>query len=147
MFQHLLVPLAGDELSPRAMKASVELARKLGAAVTGFIAEPTAAPIATGHSAASAMQAVEDQRLLAAAHAQDLMASFAATAAAAGVPFQAFHTSIQPVGTAIVEAAHRLGCDLIVMVTHGRGRVGRLLYGSRTQDVLARSDIPVLILR
>ena len=43
MFQHLLVPIDGSDLTDRAMTASLELARQLGAAVTGFVAEPVAA--------------------------------------------------------------------------------------------------------
>ena len=40
MYSHLLVPVDGTELSERAAEASLELARKLGARVTGFVAEP-----------------------------------------------------------------------------------------------------------
>jgi nucleotide-binding universal stress UspA family protein len=36
---------------------------------------------------------------------------------------------------------------MIVMVTHGRGVFGELLFGSHTKDVMARSKLPLLILR
>jgi nucleotide-binding universal stress UspA family protein len=39
------------------------------------------------------------------------------------------------------------GCDLIVMASHGRGRLGALLYGSVTRAVLASSRIPALVYR
>jgi len=38
------------------------------------------------------------------------------------------------------------GCDLIVMVRHGRGALGELLFGSPTQNVLARSQVPMFML-
>jgi nucleotide-binding universal stress UspA family protein len=37
-------------------------------------------------------------------------------------------------------------CDLIVMVTHGRGAFGEMLFGSHTKNVLARSLLPLLVL-
>ena len=47
---------------------------------------------------------------------------------------------------AIVEAAESRGCDLIVMVTHGRGAFGEFLFGSHTKAVLAGSRLPLLVL-
>ena len=51
------------------------------------------------------------------------------------------------VDKAIVAAAESQGCDLIVMVTHGRGAFGEFLYGSQTKAVLANSKLPLLILK
>jgi nucleotide-binding universal stress UspA family protein len=47
---------------------------------------------------------------------------------------------------AIVELARELDCDMIVMVTHGRGAFGELLFGSHTKNVLSKSNIPLLVL-
>ena len=67
MYEHLLVPVDGSELSDRAMTASIELARKLGARITGFMAEPYATPppgIGLGYGAAVTQhdQAAQDHR-------------------------------------------------------------------------------------
>jgi len=48
---------------------------------------------------------------------------------------------------AIVTAARELGCDLIVMASHGRRGLEGLLLGSETQKVLATSPCPVLVVR
>ena len=48
---------------------------------------------------------------------------------------------------AIVETAKTRGCDLIVMASHGRGAVGRLLLGSIALKVLTYTEIPVQIVR
>jgi nucleotide-binding universal stress UspA family protein len=48
---------------------------------------------------------------------------------------------------AIVEAARRHGCDLIVMASHGRKGLSGLLLGSETQRVLLHAPIPVLVVR
>jgi nucleotide-binding universal stress UspA family protein len=47
----------------------------------------------------------------------------------------------------IVAAAKDKGCDLIVMGTHGRRGLGRLLLGSQAVEVLTTSTVPVLIVR
>ena len=51
------------------------------------------------------------------------------------------------VAEAIIAAAKRQKCDLIVMASHGRKGLKRLLLGSETQQVLTHSHIPVLVLR
>ena len=80
MFKHLLVPIAGDDLSPRAMHASVELAHKLGASITGFIAEPPAPPPPTGQRAMRYLETLEEHKRETAEHASDVMSTFEATA-------------------------------------------------------------------
>ena len=47
---------------------------------------------------------------------------------------------------AIIEQAETSGCDMIVMLTHGRGALGELIFGSHTKNVLARSKLPLLVL-
>jgi nucleotide-binding universal stress UspA family protein len=51
------------------------------------------------------------------------------------------------VAEAIIAAARRNKCDLIVMASHGRKGLKRLLLGSETQQVLTHSHVPVLVLR
>ena len=48
---------------------------------------------------------------------------------------------------AILRLADEHGVDLIVMGSHGRGGIGRLLVGSTTEGVLRRCNVPVLVLR
>lgn len=51
------------------------------------------------------------------------------------------------IAEAIIATAKRHKCDLIVMASHGRRGLKRLLLGSETQQVLTHSHIPVLVLR
>ena len=51
------------------------------------------------------------------------------------------------ISEAIIATAKRNKCDLIVMASHGRRGIKRLLLGSETQQVLTHSHIPVLVLR
>jgi nucleotide-binding universal stress UspA family protein len=50
-------------------------------------------------------------------------------------------------GEEIVAAARECEADLIAMSTHGRGGLGRLVFGSVAQDVLRRAEIPVFLMR
>jgi nucleotide-binding universal stress UspA family protein len=48
---------------------------------------------------------------------------------------------------AIIETAKAKGCDLIVMSSHGRRGIARVLLGSQAVNVLTHSTVPVLICR
>jgi nucleotide-binding universal stress UspA family protein len=146
MYQHLLVPVDGSELSERAAQTSIALAKKLGARVTGFVAEPLP-PLPTESSGMNTyLRKAEEHRERTEAHAHEVLARFGALAAEQGVTFEGKFKRSDAVDDAIVAAAAEFGCDLVVMVTHGRGAFGELLFGSHTKNVLARSKLPLLVL-
>jgi nucleotide-binding universal stress UspA family protein len=146
MYRRLLVPVDGSELSDRAIQASIDLAKQLGAAITGFVAEPLQLPPTGPRPQARLEEEAREHDAATAAHAQEVLARFEAQARAAGVPFEGYHDQVPRVDRAIIEAAEARGCDLIVMVTHGRGPFGEFLYGSHTKAVLAGSRLPLLVL-
>jgi len=144
MYEHLLVPVDGSELSDRAMAASIELARKLGARITGFIAEPFATPppgIGLGYGAA-----VTQQDQTAQGHARTVLSRFERLCDEAGVAFAPCTTQASHIDDAIIDAAREKGCDMIVMVTHGRGVLGELMWGSHAKNLLSRCKVPLLVL-
>jgi len=47
----------------------------------------------------------------------------------------------------ILELLDKLGCDLIVMGTHGHTRLAHLLFGSVTEDVVRQAHCPVLLVK
>lgn len=146
MFTHLLVPVDGTELSERAAQSSIELAKKLGARITGFVAEPMP-PLPTMSANVTAYQRDSDAHVARTdAHAHAVLDKFKAQALEAGVEFSGKFQRTDGVDDAIVKAATEFGCDLIVMVTHGRGAFGELLFGSHTKNVLSRSKLPLLVL-
>lgn len=146
MYQRILVPVDGSELSDRAINASIDLARQLGAAITGFVAEPLPElPDHPVHPQALQRQ-VEAHDANTGAHAQDVLGRFAERARAAGVSFEGHHAQVRHIDKAIIAEAESQGCDLIVMVTHGRGAFGEFLYGSQTKAVLSGSRLPLLVL-
>ncbi|MDG4676343.1 universal stress protein [Shinella sp. 838] len=64
-----------------------------------------------------------------------------------GVSADLLHVENANPADAILEAAVARGCSLIVMSSHGRRGVGRLLLGSQTNSVLTHSPVPVLVVR
>lgn len=143
MFQHLLVPIDGSDLSERAIASSIMLAGKLGATITGFVVEPDAQTVG---AAAALSRDLEAANSAAAAHAKKLLQHFGARAKDAGVKFHSHFVRTDNIAAAIIQAAADQQCDLVVMITHGRGAFGELLFGSHTKDVLARGKVPLLVL-
>ncbi|MCU0775855.1 MAG: universal stress protein [Ideonella sp.] len=146
MFKRILVPIDGSDLSARAIEASIELARTLGATLLGFVAEPLAPLPATPAMRPLLQQEQLEHDALTQAHATPILARFEAAAQAAGVPFEGYFDQVPNVDQAIVAAAQSHRCDLIVMVTHGRGAFGEFLFGSHTKAVLAGCKVPLLVL-
>jgi nucleotide-binding universal stress UspA family protein len=146
MYKRILVPVDGSELSDRAIQASVDLASQLQATVVAFVAEPLAPIPATPRTQALLQQELTEHDALTAAHARPVLGRFEAAARAAGVPFEGYFDQVPNVDKAIVAAAESHDCDMIVMVTHGRGAFGEFLFGSHTKAVLAGSQLPLLVL-
>lgn len=146
MYRNLFVPVDGSVLSERAMDASIELARQLGAAITAFVVEPDAPLPAVGIQLPAYEVATERHIEKTDTHARQVLTRFEIKARAAGITFSGLHARTDGVDRAIIEQAEESGCDMIVMMTHGRGTFGELLFGSHTKTVLAKSKLPLLVL-
>jgi nucleotide-binding universal stress UspA family protein len=80
------------------------------------------------------------------AGAHEFLASTASVLAAKGVKA----APVVAIGNAtdgIVWAAEREGADLIVMSTHGRSGLGRIVLGSVADAVVRRTSLPVIVVR
>jgi nucleotide-binding universal stress UspA family protein len=64
-----------------------------------------------------------------------------------GVTVDLVHEIDDSPAEAIVRFAKLKGCDLIVMSSHGRRGIRKVLLGSQTSEVLANTTIPVLVVR
>ncbi len=146
MYHNLLVPVDGSELTERAITASIDLAKQLGASITGFVAEPLLPLPSMPRARTMIEREARDHHASTEAHAHSVLTRFEAAAQAAGVAFKGFHDQVPQVDRAIIDAAESQGCDMIVMVTHGRGPFGEFLFGSQTKAVLAGSKLPLLVL-
>ena len=69
------------------------------------------------------------------------------SAEAKGVKAKAVITTSDLISESIIATAKKHKCDLIVMASHGRRGLKRLLLGSETVQVLTHSHVPVLVFR
>jgi nucleotide-binding universal stress UspA family protein len=147
MFRRILVSTDGSPRSSRAIKAAAELARTHGATLTIFYAIPA---YRTPYYAEGMGFAWPSETLYLKGMGRDadrILARARALAAKQGVAPTAVHAQGDDIALAIVAAAGKARADLIVMASHGRKGLGKLLLGSETQKVLARTGIPVLVVR
>lgn len=145
MFRHIFVPIDVDPGSRRAIDCSVRLARNLRARVTGFHA---ITEFAHPGIVDELLEPPPDElQALARANVERLLEPLRRRAGRAGVPCRTIATRGGRLHEAILAMAGKLRCDLIVMASHGRRGVAKLVLGSQTQRVLERTRVPVLVLR
>lgn len=147
MFTNILVPTDGSALSRKAIRRAVQLAKEQKARVTGFYVGPAWNPnVYADHMPADFVppdrHAANVKKI-----ADRYLGVVKKAASAAGVPCSCAYASGEFPYLEIVKAAHRNRCDLILMASHGRRGISRLLLGSETSKVLAHSTVPVLVCR
>jgi nucleotide-binding universal stress UspA family protein len=145
MFKHILIPTDGSDLSRKAVLYGVQLAKSSKARVTALtVTDPYR--VATMDAVLIPVDEGEyeeqSQRLADRALEQVKMA-----ADAAGVACETIRELHDQPYRAIIDSAHALNCDVIVMASHGRRGLSALLLGSETVKVLTHSTIPVLVYR
>lgn len=149
MFKSLLIATDGSELGDKAVAAGVELAKAHGAKILVLTAtDPVATGLGAGgygtFDAGPIIAQLEDDY---AAEAKKLLAAAKDKLAASGLAAETLHVPRHRPADAILEVAVERGIDTIVMGSHGRRGLGRLLLGSQASEVLARSSVPVLIVK
>jgi nucleotide-binding universal stress UspA family protein len=145
MYRHLLIATDGSELARKAVDQGLGLAKALGAKVTVItVSEPLAAMVA-GRPVYPTQ--IDEYEQAMATHAENILAPVCDAAQAKAVACEGVYLKDQYPAEGIIETANARGCDLIVMSSHGRQGVARLLLGSQAARVLAYSSIPVLICR
>lgn len=147
MFRNILVPTDGSALSRKAIKRAMKLAEGRKARVSGLYVAPPWRPIADGDGWIAGSVSPQQHAANIKKAADRYLAVVKKAAAAAGVTCSCAYVSGEFPYLEIVKAAHRNRCDLILMASHGRRGISRLLLGSETSKVLAHSSVPVLVCR
>jgi nucleotide-binding universal stress UspA family protein len=144
MFKHILLPTDGGELSMKAVRHGMLLAKQLGAKATAIIVRrPLREFVAEGIT----IPVSEEQQKDYIQQMDKLLEAARAEAKNDGIDCEAIQVVNDEPWRGIVEAAKAKGCDLIVMSSHGRRGVSAFLLGSETQKVLTHSSVPVLVYR
>lgn len=148
MYQHVLIATDGSQTSDKAVDHGLRLAKALGAKVTALTTtEQWSAYAIAAEIEAGASGAIGDYEDAAAAAARKILDTVKASAAGVGVDCEGVHVADRQPAESIVQTASKLGCDLIVMGTHGRRGVDRLLLGSQAVETMTYATIPVLVVR
>ena len=143
MYRHILVATDGSRFSAPAVRAAAELAKALGAKLTGLHVGAPYFPVASGRAYAS----LSGFRRAVAKQASHALAAFNAAARSRGVAAASSSVIGGEPWQAILRAARARQCDLIVMASHGRRGLAGVILGSETRKVLTHSKIPVLVCR
>ena len=147
MFKHILIPTDGSRTAAKAIKAGVQLAKEMGARVTGFYAQEPLPLHIHGEGYIADKDLVAEFEARAGEFAKRCVAEVADAAKAAGVPCETLVAKSQSPHKAIVDAAKKAKCDAIFIASHGHKGLTGLVLGSVTQKVLVNSGIPVLVFR
>jgi nucleotide-binding universal stress UspA family protein len=136
--QTILVPLDGSGLAESALSRAVELAADTGARLVLLQAVEASGVLGTDRVDAEVKLVRDAEQYLAgvSTRIQETGPRSVSTSVWYGAP-----------AWAITEAAKLYGADLIVITTHGRSGLGRLILGSVAEQVLRGTTVPILVLR
>jgi nucleotide-binding universal stress UspA family protein len=149
LYNHILITTDGSDLAQRGVDQGLSLAKALGSRVTVVIATERfpiqGATTSSGWvgSPVDYERYDEGQKRF----ANDILSAVKAEAGKLAIDANTVHIPNQHPATAILEAAANFDCDLIVMASHGRRGISRMLMGSQTAEVLSHSHMPVLVVR
>ena len=144
MYQHILIATDGSEHAARAAEHALRLARALDARVTAVSIIPPWAKVA-GYDAIWYTDTLYKERAHATAEAQ--LDAVRQAAKEHGVVLETAVAEHDQLHMGILDTAKTLGCDLIVMGSHGRSGLSAVLLGSVTLKVLTHGHLPVLVCR
>jgi nucleotide-binding universal stress UspA family protein len=145
VYKHILIPTDGSRLSGDAIEHGMALAQAINAKVTALtVSMPS-------HLYAAGPGKVADTPDSSKRCAIDLAARYLSVAtqaaAALDVNCDAVRVEHDHPYEAIINTAEELGCDAIVMASHGRRGISAIVLGSETVKVLTHSAIPVIVVR
>jgi nucleotide-binding universal stress UspA family protein len=147
MFKKILLPTDGSDLSRKAVRKGVELAKTLDARVVGFFSPEDYRVLMYSEYVPPSLLSQDEFEANARKAAEKHLAFVEKAAAAAGVPYEGLYLASVAPWEAIIEAARKKKCDLIALASHGRSGLAGVLLGSQTVKVLTHSKIPVLVFR
>ncbi|AMK26116.1 universal stress protein [Sphingobium sp. TKS] len=149
MYDRILISTDGSDLAKKGVDHGLALAKALGVDVI-IVTVTERFPVfssGAGYDLAWSDAALSEYAQGQKQAADGILLGAKQAADALGVTAATLHVPDAEVGEAIIAAAREGGCGLIVMASHGRRGLGRLMLGSKASEVLTHSDIPVLVVR
>ena len=146
MFKHILVATDGSEASEHAAALAASLARTHGAQITAVYVVDPYPYLGVGESNPYGFESYMAAARQVAASTHNKVAALCA-AEKPEVKMQASMVEGVSVTAGILQSAKDHGADLIVIGSHGRSGIRRLMLGSVSNKIVAESHIPVLVTR
>ena len=144
MYKHILVPVDGSETAQQAVHSAAAMARAFGSKVTVlYVIDPF--PF-SGLGSDFAYGQAEYQNA-ARAEARTSTEQAQAVLAQAGVHSSITVSEAHAAWRGILDTAGHIGADLIVMGSHGRSGLEKVVLGSVAQRVLSHASLPVMVVR
>ncbi|MDO8280874.1 MAG: universal stress protein [Burkholderiaceae bacterium] len=147
MYQRILVATDGSTLSKKAQRSAIDLAAAVGAELVALYVVPRYPVSYFEGSITVSPQEVARTEKQWAEKGQSVVDALKTAAESRGVKTKAVVARSDLVAESIISASKKHKCDLIVMASHGRKGLSRVLLGSETQHVLTHGSTPVLVLR
>ncbi len=147
MYKRILVATDGSALSKKAVRSAIGLATALDASMVALYVVPRYPVSYFEGGITISMQDIARTEKQWSDKGQAVVDAVQLDAQAVGVKVKAVVTQSDLVAESIMSAAKKYKCDLVVMASHGRKGIKRVLLGSETQHVLTHSTVPVLVLR
>ena len=139
----IFVPIDGSGCAQRALEHATGLAQRMGDCSI-HIAHAHEEPLIYGEIAVYVSR--EKMEKLQREQSEGVLANAEAILRASSLPYEK-EILIGPIAQMLTERAASLGCDSIVMGTHGATSLGKLLLGSIATKVIHLSDIPVTLVK
>lgn len=149
MYSNIICAIDGSDLSTKALRHALALAAKTGAKLTAVTVTEPSIIVAPG----AEIMMVDTSSIIAdldkakAESAKTTLADAKTLAKAEGVEIDVVYIADSQPADGVLHAAKEHKADLVVMGSHGRRGLGRLLLGSQAAEVLAHSELPVLIVK
>jgi nucleotide-binding universal stress UspA family protein len=147
MYKRILVATDGSALSKKAVASAIALAATCGAELVALKVVPRYPQAYFEGSIPLSAEEISRVETQWAESARVALAAVEKAAKAKGVDAKVVTVKSDVISDAIIATAKKQNADLIVMASHGRKGIKRLLLGSETQQVLTHSHTPVLVLR
>ena len=145
MYKHILIATDGSEIGNKAISHGVELAKTLGAKLSAVtVTEPYESVVIVE---TMVLIPASDYKKQCEESAAQILSVVTSAAEVAGIKCDMIHEQNRWPYEGIIEAAEKVGADLIVVGSHGRRGIEGLLIGSQATKLLTHTKIPALVVR
>lgn len=145
MYQRIVVPVDGSQTASKALTAALQMARDTGGSVHLVHVVEGLSPLAADPYGAYSGEVIEIMRQSGRKILDDALVL--AQAAGVAADTELFDNFGDRLAEVVADAALRFKADLLVVGTHGRRGIGRVLMGSGAEQIIRLSPVPVLVIR